>query len=149
MLSTFMGNSKFWIYQNWIRINKNNISTYIVVIKFHDKYLLNPRLLQGGHACYVRWVTQVTLWYGLTTVLVRRCNVDESGNFQKPLKITSWKRIYLQIEKKYIQDHTHSHTLSHISLKRTYNWINQSNYNFTTCNMFNHRWQTDKRTLLT
>ena len=27
------------------------------------------------------------------------CNVDESGNFQKPLKITSLKQIYLQIEK--------------------------------------------------
>ena len=25
------------------------------------------------------------------------CNVDESGNFQKPFKITSLKQIYLQI----------------------------------------------------
>ena len=48
------------------------------------------------------------------------CNVDESGNFQKPLKMTSLKQIYLQIEKKiYIQDHTHSQTLSHITLRRT------------------------------
>ena len=43
---------------------------------------------------------------------------------QKPLKITSLKQIYLQIEKKYIQDHTHSQTLSYITLKRTNNWIN-------------------------
>ena len=35
-------------------------------------------------------------------------NVDESGNFLKPLKITSLKQIYFQFEKKYIQDHTHS-----------------------------------------
>ena len=60
------------------------------------------------------------------------CNVDESGNFQKPLKITSLKQIYLQIEKDiYIQDHTRSQTLSHIILKRTNNWINLPNYNLT------------------
>ena len=61
--------------------------------------------------------------------------MDELGNFQKLLMITLLKQIYLQAEKKYIQDHTHSQTLSHITLKRTNNWIILPNYNFTT--MFN------------
>ena len=68
----------------------------------------------------------------------KSCNVDESGNFQKPLKMTSLKQIYLQIEKKYIQDHNHSQTLSHITLRRTNYWINLPHYNF------NPKWQTDK-----
>ena len=59
------------------------------------------------------------------------CNVDESGNLQKPLKITSFKQIYLQIEKK---KNIYKTTLT---LKRSNNWINLPNYNFT--NMFNPR----------
>ena len=44
------------------------------------------------------------------------CNVDESGNFQKPLKMTSLKQIYLQIEKKYIYKITLTLKRSHTSL---------------------------------
>ena len=44
------------------------------------------------------------------------CNVDESGNFQEPLKITSLKQIYLQIEKKiYTRPHSLSNALTHHS----------------------------------
>ena len=44
------------------------------------------------------------------------CNVDESGNFQKPFKITSLKQIYLQIEKNiYTRSHSLSNALTHHS----------------------------------
>ena len=44
------------------------------------------------------------------------CNEDESGNFQKPLKITSLKQIYLQIEKNiYTRLHSLSNSLTHHS----------------------------------
>ena len=44
------------------------------------------------------------------------CNVDESGNFQKPLKMTSLKQIYLQIEKNiYTRSHSLSNALTHHS----------------------------------
>ena len=44
------------------------------------------------------------------------CNVDESGNFQKPLKITSLKQIYLQFEKNiYTRSHSLSNALTHHS----------------------------------
>ena len=44
------------------------------------------------------------------------CNVDESGNIQKPLKITSLKQIYLQIEKNiYTRSHSLSNALTHHS----------------------------------
>ena len=44
------------------------------------------------------------------------CNVDESGNFQKPLKMTSLKQIYLQIEKNiYTGPHSLSNALTHRS----------------------------------
>ena len=44
------------------------------------------------------------------------CNVDEYGNFQKPLKITSLKQIYLQIEKNiYTRPHSLSNALTHHS----------------------------------
>ena len=49
--------------------------------------------------------------------------MDESGNFQKPLKITSFNQIYLQIEKKI---HTRPQSLSN-------NWINLPNYIDTKC----------------
>ena len=44
------------------------------------------------------------------------CNVDESGNFQKPLKMTSLKQIFLQIEKNiYTRSHSLSNALTHHS----------------------------------
>ena len=44
------------------------------------------------------------------------CNVDESGNFPKPLKMTSLKQIYLQIEKNiYTRPHSLSNALTHHS----------------------------------
>ena len=50
---------------------------------------------------------------------------------KKLLKITSFKQIYLQTVKKCIHDHTPPQTLSHITLKRSNNWINLPYYNFT------------------
>ena len=48
--------------------------------------------------------------------ILHLCNVDESGNFQKPLKITSLKQIYLQIEKNiYTRTHSLSNALTHLS----------------------------------
>ena len=59
------------------------------------------------------------------------CNVDESGNFQKPFKITSLKQIYLQIEKKYIYKTTLTLKRSHTSLSDALiTELNMPNYNF-------------------
>ena len=40
--------------------------------------------------------------------ILQFCDVYEADILKTPLKITSVKEIYLQLEKKHIQNHTHS-----------------------------------------